>query len=606
VISFSDGADEEVSFDGQDWVSPTIVIQESSTPNPTVVLSNETNDILPIKELIFNSTQPITATLSTSIGFAVSVVAGQINLSIAQAPRITFGDCSGDETELTLGDIASSLYFINHSSIPLSIGKLTLNLANDLTAVTLGEHLTAMIGNEPVTLPPEWLGRMLVALETGSGVVNVSLEDKDGLIPKFELRLVAESTVKLGGFPENQPVDNVTIWHGSTRIDLQSPATRLVPFVTINETVAGVLYHAGADSFDIGQNAGPTFGNGTYRSGPNLTVTVRAGAPLIPQSEFLAQSVEFHGDGTVPVTFGYEILSPAIYTFKDFSFVNLSVAQPPVGGCFQVNMSGLVLSNAPVIGDGGPICLSTDHLESDVKSLPVGNIPVHVSGSCRISDNINKVVLGPTLVYITAGAGSAAPIAAPSTFSVNTTASSVLLSLTDHTVPLFTLMVVNPATITFDSSWYEVVNAENVTIQLMVPETSHLETDLIAPPRVVVNGPDGSPSTVAWTVAEPVYTAALGFYIFAGILGLILIISLVLCCMGACLKPEEEIDVSSGSAKKEKHHTKKDGTPKKKKKGDKHKRKGKDGVPHEHKKEHKKKDHTKKPKPERIPEDGAK
>jgi hypothetical protein len=172
-----------------------------------------------------------------------------------------------------------------------------------------------------------------------------------------------------------------------------------------------------------------------------------------------------------------------------------------------------------------------------------------VSDSCRIEDDeIEGLVIGPNWLRLIAGGVTGPPVSTLGTpiQVISTLKTDLTLYAAEKVVSPVALLVAGGSTVIFDESWFNMSNAGVVTLTGTGPIT--VKSDLIDLPGIIHGG------GAEWVIetAKPVFTATLGFTVFAAILGVIIVISIVICVVGAmCVVPEELVDVSSDEGEKD-------------------------------------------------------
>lgn len=111
----------------------------------------------------------------------------------------------------------------------------------------------------------------------------------------------------------------------------------------------------------------------------------------------------------------------------------------------------------------------------------------------------------------------------------------------------FTLYVDSPATIFFDSSWYNVTNPEDLVI--VTTKDIKLQTELLKMPNFTVKLLDSAHKTIV--IKKPKHTSKIAFYTFLTLAIAVFIVCFVFCIIDFCciLKPKSvEIDLGSSSS----------------------------------------------------------
>jgi hypothetical protein len=137
-------------------------------------------------------------------------------------------------------------------------------------------------------------------------------------------------------------------------------------------------------------------------------------------------------------------------------------------------------------------------------------------------------------------------------FTVSTTAAEVVIGVnrrvSDAVLPNFALVCDGGTTVHLEVSFYQVRNPGAVTVIVRNGTGNRvtLESGLVNVPEVTVKAQDGGAVEVTLIAKLPIFTAELALWAFVALLGIIAVISLILCVVGNyCLTPEEQFDVST-------------------------------------------------------------
>jgi hypothetical protein len=272
----------------------------------------------------------------------------------------------------------------------------------------------------------------------------------------------------------------------------------------------------------------------------------------IEQRDFLSATTTFRGSNAEPLVFHFEEKAAVNYAFNQTA-VGFNASSGRIAFA-RIDLAGSRVSCA----SPDQISLTAEHVHSDIESIPEANFASFiVSRSCTIEDNdVKSILLTNSSVQVTGGAGTT-PVMQQvdrATFNVSATSANISIGFNrtepDSLLPNFFLIVNGGSTVHLEASFYHVRNpsAMTVVVRTESAEEITIESELVNVPEITVIAENGGTVNVKRIAKKPVFTAELAFWVFLGLLGVIAIISLILCVVGNyCLPPEEEFDVSSES-----------------------------------------------------------
>jgi hypothetical protein len=549
TLEFARGDDSEILFNVRAGSRPTVVLHEDGGRPELTVVHSGGPEVPVLKELLFDISEAAFTTIDFAgnpipIGVIASdeatrshnltfvnpgdsptlAIAGNLNLSLDTYETVrAFKSyiCSG-----SLDLNALSLYFEQHELIvEVQHSRVNVLLGNEST----DESYSIDIGNLSVLF-----------IHTSEDISIKSIPDPAGVneseATAVYIVLEEEGTVTLDGESWNSRLSSLKIEHRkSATIQTEDG---FVPDLGIDPPVAELFFKAeGGNTCNVSHSV-------ECRKGPSLTVIVPHDA-VVSQKDFLAADTFFAGNDNPKLTFQY--LGEALVNYT-FSFTTVEFVTDRT-----VSFAGLTLWHSPLSRRSGKLDLKAHRLTADVVSLPNSSfLSLEVNSSCLIRDNyVSRINLTDTSVqvlsqdiwtpYVTQQHN--APII------VETNSSNVVIGvnkdISKSVLSEFKLRCMSGVTIELEVSFYQVRNPEDVEIVVLYGNKVTLKTGLVNLPDVsVYSETEDLEQTIV--TKQPIFTPELAFWAFLALVGIMGVISIVLCMVGHyCLPPEEEFDVSS-------------------------------------------------------------
>jgi hypothetical protein len=493
--------------------------------------------------------------------FTIDVVPGgdehrlTVNLTNSTA-NLGFIDSIADDWELAFANYDSSTRGVALIGDRVNEFKnLTLNLDANLDNISFqNDNFTIGCQGEDIFLP--YRG-MLTLQTTSDNVIGVKVVGLPDILLNVTLQLMGPgAAIEFSGDTSSNLTNELAIQHGKNPVTLRT-ADPFVPLITIDDPVVGVLYESGVPGHAT-IDASTDFDEPGLRAGPTMDVIV-AGECVFPQDAILAARTNFAGIVAWPpviLNFTYLAKSAVTYEFRDLT-VYFSIS--------QVNFTGLVLLNSSIHyaePQNRTLTVRSEVLAGDAKSFDRRQPRIRnaYADFLNITDmeDLTETTLMVSNRHINMSKKSG--YATPQIYVLNNgstnfhilTAATYIRVVPDGTiiVPSVSLdLVLNErTTVFFTDVWFYVENPKDFYIRVPSDRSRMLtvKSDLIALPAITVVDENGNRPEFNEDPADPKLSAGLAFFVFVAILGIIAIISLVLCLIGNFkLKPEEEFDQSS-------------------------------------------------------------
>ncbi|KAH0791187.1 hypothetical protein GPJ56_004807 [Histomonas meleagridis] len=373
---------------------------------------------------------------------------------------------------------------------------------------------------------------------------SIEMEVANGVTEFINLTFLIESDITIS-FDQSfesitsDTIKNIQILHLFNNL-LMTTTGSVVPLVDVNDSVYNVLYEGTLTDITISPST--NFSNSNFRTGPKLNINCESGNILMPQSSILAKNSSFTLKDDTTLTILYKNSSLVSYSFENGNVI-FQLEENSTVNKFESN--SLILTNTNIQNTNN-LPYVVKNLEFSLSSLNEQSFPsLTVKEQCFINDNTITSLTFGNYSLIVANSNTKSPIIYKEqngVFNINTSSSSLTLYSSEEALPNnvnIYLTESNNIQLHFDKSWYRSLIPNDFII---ITDATNVEvsTDLLYMPTINIVNSAGQQIQFTATEHKSDYTANLAFYIFIGIIGVLFVISLIL-----CFCRNEEMDISS-------------------------------------------------------------
>ncbi|KAH0790170.1 hypothetical protein GPJ56_005906 [Histomonas meleagridis] len=431
--------------------------------------------------------------------------------------------------EISLDSVDSITCFIQ-SQPTLQIWYLTLNYSDvDLNILFYRSNVVRINGIDIRT-------DVLNVLSIYSTAKNVFLSISSTLssFPLVYIGMASDSTVffdsSFSQISRIGNIDNINVYH--TGNVLLNTTNDVIPKVTINPPINGVLYEANTKVFNVSNST--SFSLENFRSGNSLDVNCADGSYIIPQSAFLSENVHFNISQQAFIYFNYVIESLVSYYFNG-GYVSVFSSDENSTSAFE--FKEIHLSNSKFNGRQNTAILNVSKLVMDMNSLAEESFSyVDIKEYCIINDDVNNVRFLDSNIFRAAVTerGPRTPIIRAlkgAWVIINSNAKTVKLTV-DEGAALVEKFILNltydTPDVHLDKSWYQIAIPSSFMVMSNAKKLI-METELLNMPNILVCNTDFKPRDYVMIKHTASCTIELAFWVLLGFIIFFILISILLC-----------------------------------------------------------------------------